>query len=519
MGGVDADIIVIGGGHNGLACAASLARAGLSTIVVESNDWLGGATGTHEVTLPGFKHDRFGSSHVWIHANPYFRELLPELAQHGLEYIWSEDLITGHPTKNGPGIIVYKDVDKTCASIAQYSAADAKRYREIYDGFIEIKQGFIKGMFSPPAPPSYLPMAMQNSAQGLKMLRDYNLSARAFVDENFEHPEVRNVILGWALAPQITPDQEAVGQTFYIMIPGVHEYGQAIPKGGSQMLAEALATYVRAHGGKVLTGVAAEEILVVDGVARGVRLSDGQELYAGKAVVSSLDPRQTFLKLIDEKFLDPAVVRMARAFSFGNIGVFRAHYALNEPPRFKNGDEMSRTSFQRIFHSVEDTRAHYADIAMGIPPRNPFIWTACWTLQDPSRAPAGKHTLILDTFVPNKLQSGESWDDLKQGYADLMLEKLREYTDNMGPENILGEYVDTPLSIERANPCLVGGASTGGERMLSQTGYFRPMPGFSQYRGPLKNLYLTGASCHPGGGITAMGMVTANEMLEDFGLN
>lgn len=519
MGGVDADIIVIGGGHNGLACAASLARAGLSTIVVESNDWLGGATGTQEVTLPGFKHDRFGSSHVWIHANPYFRELLPELAEHGLEYIWSEDLITGHPTKNGPGIIVYKDVDKTCASIAQYSAADAKRYREIYDGFIEIKQGFIKGMFSPPAPPSYLPMAMQNSAQGLKMLRDYNLSARAFVDENFEHPEVRNVILGWALAPQITPDQEAVGQTFYIMIPGVHEYGQAIPKGGSQMLAEALANYVRAHGGKVLTGVAAEEILVVDGVARGVRLSDGQELHAGKAVVSSLDPRQTFLKLIDEKFLDPAVVRMARAFSFGNIGVFRAHYALNEPPRFKNGEEMSRTSFQRIFHSVEDTRAHYADIAMGIPPRNPFIWTACWTLQDPSRAPAGKHTLILDTFVPNKLQSGESWDDLKQGYADLMLEKLREYTDNMGPENILGEYVDTPLSIERANPCLVGGASTGGERMLSQTGYFRPIPGFSQYRGPLKNLYLTGASCHPGGGITAMGMVTANEMLEDFGMD
>lgn len=514
--GADADVIVIGGGHNGLACAAGLAREGLKTLVVEQNTWLGGATGTHEVTLPGFKHDLYGSSHVWIHANPHFREILPELREHGLEYIWSEDLITGHPTANGPGIIVYKDVDKTCESIAWYSPADARRYREIFDGFIEIKDGFIKGMFSTPAPPSYLPTAMQNSVAGLKMLRDYNLSARAFVEENFEHPEVKNVILGWALAPQIMPDQEAVGQTFYIMIPGIHVYGQAIPKGGSQMLAEALANYVRANGGTVLTGTGVRQILVDKGVARGIRLADGRELSARKAVVSSLDPKQTFLKLIDSAWLDPSVIRMAKAFSFGNIGVFRSHYALNEPPDFLNGEAMSKTSFQRIFYSVADTRAHYADIAMGIPPRNPFIWTACWTLQDPSRAPAGKHTLIIDTFVPNTLRSGESWEDIKHDFAALLMQKLRSYTRNMGPDNLLAEYIDTPVSIERANACLVGGATTGGERTLSQSGYFRPMPGYSQYRGPLQNLYLTGASCHPGGGITAMGMVTAKEMLADF---
>jgi len=514
----DADVIIIGGGHNGLACSASLARAGLSTIVVEQNTWLGGATGTHEVTLPGFKHDLYGSSHVWLHANPFFREIMPDLKKYGLEYIWAEDKITGHPTRNGPGIIIYKDVDKTCESIAWYSAADAKRYREIFDGFIEIKDGFIKGMFSPPVPPSYLPMVMENSTAGLKMLRDYNLSARAFVEENFEHPEVKNVILGWALAPQIGPDQEAVGQTFYIMIPGIHVYGQAIPKGGSQMLAEALAAYVRDRGGEVLSGTGVAKILVENGTARGVRLADGRELYAAKAVVSSLDPKQNFLKLIDSEHLDESVVRMAKSFSFGNIGVFRAHYALNEAPKFLNGEAMSQTSYQRIFYSVADTREHFADIALGVPPRNPFIWTACWTLQDPSRAPAGKHTLIIDTFVPNKLQSGENWEDIKNDYAALLLKKLREFTSNMGPENILGEYVDTPISIERANACLIGGSTTGGERTLSQSGYFRPMPGYSQYRGPLKNLYLTGASCHPGGGISAMGMVTANEMLEDLGL-
>jgi phytoene dehydrogenase-like protein len=512
----DADVIIIGGGHNGLACGASLARAGLRVLVVESNTWLGGATGTHEVTLPGFKHDLYGSSHVWIHANPLFRELLPELREHGLEYLWSEDLITGHPTRDGPGIIIYKDVDKTCQSIAWYSQADARKYREIFDGFVEIKDGFIKGMFSPPAPPSYLPMAMQNSEAGLRMLRDYNLSARAFVEENFEHPEVRNVILGWALAPQIMPDQEAVGQTFYIMIPGIHVYGQAIPKGGSQMLAEALAGYIRSRGGNILTGTPVERILAKDGAAHGVRLADGRELFSTQAVVSALDPKQTFLKLTDPALLDESTIRMAKSFSFGNIGVFRSHYALHHPPEFLNGAEMSRTSFQRIFYSVEETRAHYADIALGVPPRNPFIWTACWTLQDPSRAPAGKHTLIIDTFVPNTLHNGASWDDIKHEFAATLMAKLREYTSNMGPDNILAEYIDTPLSIERANACLVGGATTGGERLLSQSGYFRPMPGFSQYRGPLKNMYLTGASCHPGGGITAMGMVTAQEILADL---
>jgi phytoene dehydrogenase-like protein len=518
----DADVIIIGGGHNGLACAASLCKSGLRTLVVECNEWLGGATGTHEVTLPGFRHDRFGSSHVWLHANPWFREFLPELGEHGLEYLWAEDQITGHPTLNGPGIVVYKDVDKTCDSIAAYSGADARRYREIYAGFVEIKDGFIKGMFSPPAPPSFLPMVMQNSPAGLRMLRDYHLSARAFVEENFEHPEVRNVILGWALAPQITPDQEAVGQTFYIMIPAIHVYGQAIPKGGSQMLAEALAAYVRAHGGEVLTGVGAERILASGGEARGVRLEDGRELRASKAVVSSLDPRQTFLKLVDPQWLDNATIRMAKSFSFGNIGVFRSHYALDEPPRFRNGDDISATSFQRIFYSVADTRAHYADIAMGIPPRNPFLWTACWTLTDPSRAPDGKHTLIIDTFVPNALRDGSSWEDIKHDFAGRLLARLREYTTNMdgdvGAGNLLAEYSDTPVSIERANRCLIGGSTTGGERTLSQTGYFRPLPGHSQYRGQLKRMYLTGGSCHPGGGITAMGMVTAIEIIEDLGI-
>ncbi|MFT5132367.1 MAG: phytoene dehydrogenase-like protein [Gammaproteobacteria bacterium] len=515
----DYDVVIAGGGHNALACAALLCKAGLKTLVAERNAWVGGGVITSaDATLPGFKHDLFGSSHVWIHANPDFKKMEPELEKFGLKYLYTDNHITGHPNKDGPGIIVNKDVELTCDSIAEYSQKDAQRYREIYDGFIEIKDGFIKAMFSPPAPPSYMPSAMERSPEGLNMLRNYNLSARAFVHENFENPHVQSFILGWAMAPQITPEQEAVGQTFYIMIPGIHVYGQSIPEGGSQMLPEALAGYVESMGGKVMTNASVSKFIIHNGEARGIRLEDGTEITAGKAVVTALDPQQSFIKLIDDGILDNNFLSQIKAFSFGNIGVYRVHCALNEAPRYLNGETMSKTYFQRIFYSVQDTQQHYADIAMGIAPRNPFLWIACWTLLDPTRAPEGKHTLIIDTFVPSKLSGGQSWEDIKENYADVVLKKLREYTSNMGDENILAYYIDTPETIERRNICLIGGSTTGGDRTLAQSGYFRPVPGYSDYRSPVKNLYMTGPSCHPGGGISAMGTLTAKTMLQDFGM-
>ena len=127
------------------------------------------------------------------------------MEQHGLEYIWEKDHITGHPNLHGPGVVVYKDVDKTCESIANYSRNDAKRYREIFDTWHDIRDGFIKGMFSPPAKPGIMPSALQDSYQGLLKLKEFNLSSRQFVMQNFESDAIRAMILGWAMAPQIYP--------------------------------------------------------------------------------------------------------------------------------------------------------------------------------------------------------------------------------------------------------------------------------------------------------------------------
>lgn len=516
----DFDVVIAGGGHNGLICAALLVKNGLKTLVVERNDWVGGGVLTRELTLPGFKHDPFGSSHVWIHLNPDFRELKPELEQYGLKYLWSEDQITGHPNKyEGQGIIVYKDVDKTCDSIAEYSKKDAQRYREIYAEFGEIQGGVIKAMFAPPAPPSYLFQGLENNPAGLKRLRDYQLSSRQFTLENFENDHVRAFVLGWAMAPQTLPDQLGTAQGFYVMIPSIHYYGQAIPEGGSGMLSIALQRYIEAHGGAVMTGATVSKFIAENNECKGIRLQDRCEIFARQAVVSSLDPLQTYLQGFDEGVLPQAFVNMVRNFRFGDVTIARVHYALNEAPSFKAGAEMNKTAFQRIFGTLADIDRQYNEISVGRAPSDPFLWTAAWTTMDPTRAPAGKHTLIMDTFVPVELASGEDWEQIGPGYIrDVLLKQLRKYTTNMDDDNILAEYVETGPSLARANLCFHRGVTTGGERTLAQMGAFRPFPNYANYRGPLKKFYMTGPSCHPGGGISGMGTIAANEILLDLGL-
>ncbi len=516
----DFDIVIAGGGHNALICACVLAKNGLKVAVIERNDWVGGGVLTREVTLPGFKHDLFGSSHVWIHLNPDFKHIRPELEKHGLKYIWSEDHITGHPNKyEGDGIVVYKDIDKTCDTIAAYSKSDAKRYREIYEEFGEIQDGVTKSMFSPPAPPSYMYQGLENNPEGMNRLRDFQLSSRQFTLENFENDHVRAFILGWAMAPQTLPDQLGTAAGFYVMIPSIHYYGQSIPEGGSGMLSESMRAYLESMGGVVQTGATVSKFIVDGGECRGLRLADGTDILARQGVISALDPFQTYLSGFEEGVLPSEFTQMVRNFKFGDVTIARVHYALNEAPKFKNGTDMDKTAFQRIFGSVADIDRQYSEMARGLAPSDPFLWTAAWTTMDPTRAPDGKHTLIMDTFVPVDLANGADWEEIAPGYIrDKLLGQLRNFTTNMTDDNILAEYVESGPSLARANLCFYKGVTTGGERTLAQLGAFRPFPNYADYRGPVKKFYMTGPSCHPGGGISGMGTITANEILRDLGV-
>ena len=174
------------------------------------------------------------------------------------------------------------------------------------------------------------------------------------------------------------------------------------------MLTTSLVRYLEAKGGKVLTNASVVEFIVDSNkTAKGIRLADGTEINARKAVVTSLDPKQTFLMLVNEHHLNQEFLRMVRNFSFGTVSICRVHYALNEAPNFNDNPEINQTAFQRIFGSIRDIDKQYLEISGGVAPTDPFLWTACWTTKDPTRAPEGKHTLIMDTFVPNWLSNGD----------------------------------------------------------------------------------------------------------------
>ncbi len=266
-----------------------------------------------------------------------------------------------------------------------------------------------------------------------------------------------------------------------------------------------------------MTGATVDRFIVEKGECKGVELADGSAVRAKRAVVTALDPQQTFLRCMSEHELDSRIRDIVRSFSFGNVTIVRAHYALNDAPVFRNGPEMTATAFQRIFGTVSDIDRQYSEIAAGRPPSDPFLWSASWTKMDPTRAPDGKHTIIFDTFVPINLAGGGNWEDIAAGYArDVLLRNLRRHTTNMTDDNILGEFIDTGPNLARSNWSFVNGSTTGGERILAQLGAFRPIPGFAEYRSPIVNLYMTGPSCHPGGGICAMGTNTAAAILEDL---
>ena len=285
------DVVVAGGGVNALACAHG-AGTGRPAVYAWWNETLGGRRRRH----PRGDAARLQARSVRLLARlDSLQSRLPRDQEGAGEamaskYIWSEDRITGHPDRRGgPGIVIYRSIDKTVESIARYSEKDAARYRRVHDDFTLIRDGFLKAFFSPPAPPSLMAQAMERSREGLKRLREFSLSALSWVEQNFENDFVRAVMLNWALAPQILPEQEGAGQSFYIMIPAVHVFGQSIPRGGSQQLPLAMVRYIEAHGGSVITRRAGA--LVHHRGRRGARRGAGRRPRDSRAARGRLRAR------------------------------------------------------------------------------------------------------------------------------------------------------------------------------------------------------------------------------------
>jgi phytoene dehydrogenase-like protein len=518
---MELDFIVIGAGHNGLACAAYLARAGASVLVIERNRRVGGACHTEEVTLPGFKHNICSVVHTHIPSSPVYRDL--ELDRHGVRYVYPE-----HPRgtifPHHRSIVMCRQPERMAAELEKFSARDARTYKQLVADYGEFVEATIYPlMYSPPLPPSVQSAELEKSVEGNLLLQWQVSSPVQLLDELFESDEVKVHFLARMTVLGFAPDQFGLG---WICLLRILTGEAPICVGGSQQLAEGLRRAVEAHGGKVRLGATVSRMRLRGNRAIGVELADGQTIDASKAVITSIEPKKSFLHMVGEDLLPDSFVRRVRNYHARGRSLFVLHLALSEPPRYRAAADnapVNSTFSQEMFggDTMEQVRA-YQEIAMGRLPQKEMLQICMPTLYDPSQAPAGKHTAVLWQYAPYRLEAGspDGWAARRNEYAAHLLGLWRSYAPNMTPEKILAMKIQDPTDTERSNDNMVNGVDVVGDLSPDQLGYFRPFAGWSHYRSPVEGLYMCGGCCHPGGGVHAgAGHNAAGVIADDFGLD
>ena len=507
---INYDIIVIGGGHNGLVCAAYLARAGRKVLVLERRHVLGGAAVTEEIH-PGFKYSV--CSYVVSLLRPeIIREL--DLPRHGLEILPLDGTFT--PMPDGNHLWRMNDHARTRREIARHSKLDAEAYEEYGKAMVEMGR-FVKPILTmvPPDPTSLDPRALLNLlgiARRFRALADndkYNqiqlmtMSAIDFLDQWFETDVLKATMAASGI----------IGTFLGVRSPGtayvlLHHYmgeidgafrSWGLSRGGTGAISNAIAAAAREAGAEIRTEAAVSGITVTNGRATGVVLGTGDELRAS-AVVSSVDPHRTFLQMIGARHLPDEFVEDVRRYKFrGSSG--KVNLALDALPDFTSlpGAGRHLRGAISISPGVDYMERAYDDAKYGRYSRRPYIDMVIPSLTDPSVAPPGKHVMsCFVQYAPYHLKEG-NWDDERDAFGDTVVDTIAEYAPNIR-DIILHRQVLTPLDLER-DFGLTEGNIFQGELTLEQLFFLRPAPGWARYRTPVRNLYLCGSATHPGGGI------------------
>ncbi len=519
------DAVVIGGGHNGLVSAAYLARAGLSTLVLEQRHVLGGAAVTEEV-FPGFRFSVY--SYVVSLLRPeIIRDL--QLPRHGLEILPLDGTFT---PLDGDHLWRVNDHGRTMRELRRWSASDAEAYEEYGRLMVDMAR-FIKPILSviPPDPGridprEWLPLVgLAKAWRGLSETQQavfvqlMTMSASDFLDQWFETDPLKATMS----ASGIIGTFQGVRSpgTAYVLLH--HYMGEidgafrawGIPRGGTGGVSMAIADAARSLGAEVRTEAPVARIRTRDGRATGVVLDSGEEIAAG-AVLSSLDVRGTFLRLLEPGSLDPSFEREVRRYKFrGSSG--KVNLALDGLPDFTclpgPGEHLrGAISFSP---SVDYMERAYDDAKYGRFSRRPYIDMIIPTLVDPSMAPPGKHVMsCFVQYAPYHLADGGEWDDAtRTAFGETVIDTIEERAPDIR-QRILHAQVLSPLDIERTIGLSEGNIFQG-ELSLEQLFFSRPVPGWSRYRTPIRELWLCGSATHPGGGIMgANGRLAALEVLK-----
>lgn len=511
------DLIMVGSGHNSLVCACYLAKAGMKILVLERNKFPGGATSTMECTLPGFKHDN-ASMACFIFYGPVLGDLELE-SKYGLEYYFPEK-IYGSAYMDGSSIAMYKDVNRTCQSIAKVSVQDAETFKRLYDQFLGIKDPLLSGLYRLPPKPSEFFSNLEKVPGGEELMRVAFLSPKQVLDELFVDERVKGWIFGLTSAFLTSPDAFGTGLSVFtapLSVQAIGKDGKA--KGGTAMFTQALIKCLEDNGGEIRMNAEVEKIIVKDGKVRGVHCVDKEAIEAKKGVVANIPPH-LITKLAGEGNVGQDFTRKSKNYDFGH-GMFNLHIALDGAVKF-NASELDDACAVLFLDTLAYSIKMFRDCDDGVIPWNNlpvFMDNFDLTLnRETGRAPEGKAAALLAAIpVPATFADGSSWDYHEARLKEALIARMEDYAPNFRGL-ILDAHVQSPLSIEKMIPGMVGGDTMLGRNTMEQS-YFRPFPGYTHYRTSIPNLYMTGGFTWPSGGIIAApGYNAAGVIAEDLGM-
>jgi phytoene dehydrogenase-like protein len=370
----------------------------------------------------------------------------------------------------------------------------------------------------PPRPPEEVAARTRASPVGDRMQAIRQATALDIITERFAEEHVR-AFFAWIAFMTLHPlDEPESGLLAFSLVAGRQRFSWILPEGGSIRLPLALARIIDESGGTVLTSKPVRRIVLEGGRATGVVTADGSTYTASKAVVSTIHFTQ-LPSMVGEENLAPAFTAAAARWK-PSITMFATHYALSEAPRFRTESGSIESVTMGGLESVESLHRMLAAFRSGrLDLDDPVFLAITPTVIDPTRAPAGKHTFKVISFLPYELAEGpERWDDVKEDVSARLFERLATLTTNLSEGVVLGQHVDSPLDLERRNPANWRGSCHGGASSPDQSGYLRPAEGWSTYRTPVAGLYQTGACTHPGGSVSGLpGRNCAGIVLNDLG--
>ena len=520
------NVVIIGGGHNGLVAAFYLAKAGFKPLVLEQRGQVGGAAITEEFH-PGFRCSILAHS-----AGPMRPDIVRDmqLEKHGLQLIAPEVALTAL-SPDGRALVLYNDAQKSSEEISKFSQKDAAKYPEFQQSLAKMGKVIAEVLtLSPPNidnPSKSDLWGMLRTGRSIRklgkkdlyrLLRWGPMAVADLAAEYFETELLRAVIAARGIFGTFLGPWSA-GSSLVLLIRAAadpHPAGSAFfAEGGIGAITQAMTSAAKRAGAEVRTGAEVIEIRVKDGAAISVVLSNGEEISA-KTVVSNADPKRTLLKLVDPVHLSPDFVNKLQHCRMPGT-VAKVNLALSGLPKFAglNGDSNALSGRIHIGPEIDYLERAFDESKYGNFSKQPYLEVAIPSLTDPSLAPAGKHVMsIYMQYAPFKLKNSD-WETQRVALGDTVVKTLTQYAPNL-PELIVRHQIITPQDLEDTYG-LTGGHIFHGELALDQFFTMRPLLDWARYGTPIKNLFLCGSGTHPGAGLTGgSGANAAREILRQL---